>query len=165
MRYRYTIEKTKQYKVSSPDFPRITASGKTEDVAFSTFLTLVFEQLRDCLKNNHPVPDNPASNKTKDGSFGLPFNMTLKLRLHNIRLNKGVSKAELAKFLSLTHEDVPEDGWNIAALRTIAEKQAPKYKKVQRLFSIDHESTIREVEQAYRVLGYTIDAIPTERIS
>ncbi len=163
MRYRYIIEKSRKYKVTSPDFPSLAGLGATEDDAFNEFLTLVFKELRDCLKNSRPAPDNLMGKSTTERTFGLPFNMILKLRLHNILLNRGVSKSELAKFLSLTYDDVQEDGWNIDNLRTITGKEPPKYKKVQRLFSIDHESTIREVEQAYRVLGYTIDAIPKEK--
>lgn len=161
MRYKYVIEKPNEYIITCPDFPSISAKDKTEDIAFSRLLTCIFVEIRKCLIENRLVPDTPASND--DQSFGLPLNMTLKLRLHNIRLKKGVSKAELARFLALTYEDVGDCEWDINTLRCLQKQAKPKYKKVQRLFSIDHESTIREVEQAYRVLGYTVDAIPIER--
>ena len=163
MRYSYAIVKSKDYRVNSNEFLNIVGSGLTEDYAFNSFITSAFNYIKNCLKNDISVPEEYLGDRAGSKTFGLPLNMALKIKLHNIRLKKQVTKTELANFLSFSTIDLPEGIWNVGILRSLTPNKTPKYKKVQRLFDISHESTVREIEHAYRVLGYNVEITPHER--
>lgn len=161
MRFNYQVKKSKKYNVMNPDFPNISGVGDTEDEAFHNFLTTFFDCLRSCLKVGVSIPIGKKTPNLK--SFGLPLNMTLKIKLHNLRIENDVPLTELAHLLALTYKDVVDDDWSLPALRRYVPVKKPKYKNVQRLFNIDHDSTVREIEQAFRVLGYGVDVTPYRR--
>jgi hypothetical protein len=163
MRYRFEVTKGKEYRVYNKIFPSdVVGKGKTEDAAFSHFLTLLFDYFKSCLKTDIPIPESNIKGKSVK-SFGLPLNMSLKIRLHNVRIGKNIGRTELARLLALKPEEVPNDDWRLQTLRTIIPSSAPKYKNVQRLFDLSHDSTVREIEQAFRVLGFTVDPLPMKK--
>lgn len=163
MRYCYEVRKDKNYLITSKQFPLIKGNGPTEDRAFEGFITKVFNHIKDCFKNELRLPDGYEITSKKSKTFGLPLNMALKIKLHNTRLSKKVSRTELARLLSITYDEVSVGNWDIQSLRAISSVNVPKYKNVQRLFDIDHDSTVREIEHAYRVLGCNVDITPYER--
>lgn len=163
MYYSYSTSKIKPYTVTCAEFPSIEAAGDSKEIAFSNFLTKVFDYIKLCLKDGIPIPDNQNLPRTKGKTFGLPLNMALKIRLHNIRLQKKVSRKELAQFLTVKPDELNNMNCTIETLKNISQDKMPKYKNVQRLFDISHDSTIRELETAYRILGFNVSALPLER--
>lgn len=163
MRFSYHLAKKKDYTAKSHQFPNIEGKGSTSEEAIDQLITKVFHEIRFRLDNDIEVPEDYNIKNKAVKSFGLPFNMALKIKLHNTRVCKAVSKGQLARYLALTYEEVPDGVWTTENLQKIQLRNAPKYKNVQRLFNIDHDSTVREIEQAFRVLGYNLDIIPYER--
>lgn len=163
MNYSYSITKTKPYIVTSSELPTVKGFGKDQESAFNDFLTNAFQFIRSCLKNDAIVPFNDKVKRVESKTFGLPLNMALKIKLHNIRLAKKVSRKQLAQILSVTDSDMKGLDWNLNNLRNISIDKLPKYKNVQRLFDLNHESTVREIESAYRVLGFNVTVVPQER--
>ena len=160
MQYPYTLSKTQHFQIQSPYFPNLKAQGKTKDDALDKYISAVFGEILKAMENNVAISEGIAGNVKKKNSFTLPMNMALKIKLHNLRLKQNVTKPELARLLSITHDDVPDHNWSLENLKTIKPSNPPKYKNSERLFKIDHESTLREIEQAYRVLGFNVDVIP-----
>lgn len=162
MRFSYKTIKRKLYRVRSIEVPEIYGEGVTQDDAFTVFLTAFFGHLRKCLKQGIRIADE-YHGKASKGTFGLPLNMALKIKLHNVMLDNGITRTTLAQLLALTHEEVPDGDWSLEFLSRLKPENKPKYKNVHRLFDIDHDSTIREIEQAYRVLGYNVSISPYKR--
>ena len=163
MRYSYKIAKhgNKKYEATSKDFPSLGGIGKTEDEAMDGLMTAVVGYIKECLSDETSIPE--ALETARDNTFGWALNMMMKMKLHNTRLACGVKRTELAHLLGLTYDDVKDGDWSLENLRTLIPCKKPKYKNVQRLFDLDHDSTVREVEQAYRVLGFAVHVTPYKR--
>lgn len=162
MRYSYKTTKRKPYIVKGVEVPEAIGEGETKDEAFASFLTSFIVHIGKCLKEGVKIAPE-FKGKERSNTFGLPLNMTLKIKLNNTMLNSGVTRTELAHLLALTYEEVPNENWTLEALKKLKPKGSPKYKNVQRLFDINHDSTVREVEQAYRVLGYNVNVSPVKK--
>jgi hypothetical protein len=165
MRYSYFISKSSDFRVKSKEFPDVIGIGRTEDEAFGLFLTRVFSYIRNCLKNDLLIPKEYSAEKNRVKTFGLPLNMAMKLKLHNLMLTGGITKSDMARLLAIVHSEVPSESWDLETLKKVEPEAQPKYKKVQRIFDIDHESTVREIEHAYRVLGFNVEVNPYKRKS
>lgn len=164
MRFTYKIIKQdKSYKAYSTRQSQLHGEGRTENDAFSNFITAFFEYIKACMKNNAPIIQETT--KQGKGTFGLPLNMSLKIKLYTTMLENNVSQTDLARLLALTQEDIPDGDWRLEKIKNIAQSKKPKYKNVQRLFDINHDSTIKEIEQAYRVLGYNVTITPYKRVT
>lgn len=163
IRYGLVIEKSgKIYCYGSPQFQDLKGYGITEEDAFKDFLKKFHEKLRSIIKKRQSFPSSISGkavsvSKKGTGSFQLPISIELAMRLHTTMLEKGVDKSALARLLALTDDDVKSGEWNLKKTLKIMPKVPPKYKKVQRLLDISHDSTLDEMSEAFRVLDCLID--------
>lgn len=153
--------------ITSPQFPGITGVGKTELKAIKMFFAELNVFLRESIKKQQlpPKPILPTSliNREGHGSFNLPLQTEIAILLVEKMIESFISPGRLAKLLALTEEEVSYN-WQLKHTRSKEPRQKPKYKNVQRLLNIDHESTLAEIVEAFRVLNYKL-TISLEKIT
>ena len=117
--------------VSCPDLPEVTTFGEDEEDAMQRAADAVEEAFAARIARREEIPPPSAIPAGKRGRLvvRLPPLTTAKVELYRAARAKGVSKAELARRL----------GWH-----------GPQ---VDRLFDLNHRSTIAQLDQALRAIG------------
>lgn len=156
----------KIYAYSTPQLPSIEGFGNTPSQAFKDMAGKMTAELKRRMAAGEALPDFlsheerrrlAAKQEKGTGTFCFPLTVELKLLLYNTMKAKKVTRPMLAKLLALLENEVSPDGWRLANTLTIEPKAPPKYKKVQRLLDIEHDSSINEIAEAFRVLDSQID--------
>lgn len=148
------------YSIHSPQIEFLTGYGKTQDEAFAAFVTQMLDYFNQRISKGLAIPapiEVPKNKKLGDGIYTMPLSEEFTVLLHNTMLKKGVSKTQLAKLLALSGNDISSQEWNLSYTLTVEPSNPPKYKKVQRLLDIKHDSTLEEITEAFRVLDCVID--------
>lgn len=153
----------KIYCYQSPQFSGLKGFGDSPGEAFVELMMKVDKEVGRRIAAHEPLPlslqpgDKSISRKGT-GHFTFPLTMELTLLLHQTMLEKNITRATLARLLALTQEEVGPEGWHLDKTLKIEPKAPPKYKKVQRLLDIKHDSSINEMSEAFRVIDCCIDA-------
>ncbi len=103
--YRYTLERQENgwWLVRFPGIPEALTDGETKDEARTNARDCVIAALEGYMKAGRPLPRGGASHSGPD-RVALPSLVTAKLAVYQTMLNRGWSKAKLAKEL-----DMPEN--------------------------------------------------------
>lgn len=113
---------------TSPDFPEVTTFGDDEKDARAHAVAAIEEALAARIHDSRDIPDG-AKNGTR---VALPTMTALKVGLYRLMRKQEVNRAELMRRL----------GWN--------------RESVDRLFRLDHNSRLDQIEAAYAALGQHI---------
>lgn len=116
--------------VTCPDLPEVTTFGEDEEDAMQRAADAIEEALAARIARREEIPPPSATPAGKSGRLTrLPPLTTAKVELYRAARAQRVSKAELARRL----------GWH-----------GPQ---VDRLFDLNHRSTIAQLDQALRAIG------------
>lgn len=120
--------------VICPDLPEVTTFGEGVEDALHRASDAIEEALaaRISRREEIPVPSGPSKERHRRLVW-LPPLTVAKVELYRVARSQGVSKAELARRL----------GWH-----------GPQ---VDRLFDLNHRSTIEHIDQALRAVGKRLD--------
>lgn len=144
----------------SPQFPGIKGIAQNRDMAFISLMSQVENQLQETIQEGKTFPQGIDRNKLPSqkntGSFMLPLSAQFTLQLHSVMLQKKISRKILARLLALDSNDVKSEEWNLEHTINIAPKNELKYDDVDKLLNIIYPSTINEMAEAFRVLGFDI---------
>src|SRR6516164_7043560 len=118
------------FLVTCPDLPEVTTFGEDAEDAMHRAIDAIEEALaaRICRREEIPLP-SAAPQQRDRRPVHLPPLTVAKVELYRAARAQGVSKAELARRL----------GW-----------RGPQ---VDRLFDLNHRSTIEHIDQALRAIG------------
>jgi antitoxin HicB len=121
--------------VTCPDLPEVSTFGEDADDAHQRATDAIEEALaaRIARREDIPEPSAPASPEMGRSVVRLLPLTTAKVELYRAMRIQGVSKAELGRRL----------GWH-----------GPQ---VDRLFDLNHRSTIEHIDQALRAIGKRLD--------
>jgi antitoxin HicB len=123
------IDDNDTFLVTAPMFPEVTTYGDNEDEALSNGRDAIEEAIAARITNADPIPF-PLKNTPGKGRFvELPLLTFLKAGLYMSCLAQSVSRAELARRLKWHRE------------------------QVDRLFRLDHNSRVDQLEQAFRAIN------------
>jgi antitoxin HicB len=115
--------------VTCPDLPEVTTWGEDEDDAVRRAADAIEEALAARMARREAIP---APSQTRSPVIGMPVLPPLteaKIALYQAAYDAEITKAELGRRL----------GWH-----------APQ---VDRLFDLNHQSRIEQIDQALRILG------------
>jgi len=134
LRYRLKLEPDDNgtVLVTSPDLPIVTY-GETEDDAMmqaADAAQAVLESMMEA-REDLPVPKIPKGDKSP--LLRLPLQTLLKLQLYIAMRTEGLTRADLQRRL----------GW--------------QRESIDRLFRLNHNSRIDQIEQAFHALGKAVD--------
>jgi antitoxin HicB len=122
------------FLVTCPDLPEVSTFGEDAEDAMHRAADAVEEALAARIARREDIPAlSPPSHEHHRPSVRLPPLTVAKVELYRAARAQGVSKAELARRL----------GWH-----------GPQ---VDRLFDLNHRSTIEHVDQALRAIGKRLD--------
>lgn len=123
------------FVVTFPDFKWGVTQGDTEQQAVEMAVDALEMIVGDHIKHRKPIPTPSKLRGRKCRTIRLPGLQSAKVELYNAFLASGMRKADLARRL-----DIPSPN-------------------VDRLFSLDHQSRLDQLEAAFRALGkeLTID--------
>jgi antitoxin HicB len=113
--------------VTVPAFPEITTSGEGEDDAKARALGAIEETIAARIAEGEDVPQPGACNAAV--KVRLPWLICLKVALYVACRERRITRAELVRRL----------GWN--------------REQVERLFKLDHNSRLDQLEAAFRAIG------------
>lgn len=116
------------FLVEFRDIPEAVGVGKTVDEAYQSALDGLETAFSIYMDERHPIP---APSELQDGEHAiyLPVSVQTKLALYHEMLSQGITKAELARRLSVNQ------------------------KQVDRLWDLSHSSKLEMLEKAFSVIG------------
>ncbi|MBT1689862.1 hypothetical protein [Dawidia soli] len=161
----YQIQHSKSGDVcmsKSPQFPDLVGFGFDRDSAFVDFMEKLALELNAIIARGGEFPKSNAKRSRTSGSglLGINTAMAIKMHLHNVMRKNKVSRGDLARMMALTEEDVDSGSWHLEHIRTLEPKSGKvDYKKVHRLLDVRHNSTLTELEEAFRLLDCDIDFV------
>jgi len=116
--------------VTCPDLPEVATFGEDAEDALRRAADAIEEALAARIDRREDIPSPPSASHDQHGQpIRFPPLIIAKVELFRAARARGVSKAELARRL----------GWH-----------GPQ---VDRLFNLDHRSTIEQIDQALRAIG------------
>jgi antitoxin HicB len=120
--------------VTCPDLPEVATFGEDAEDAMQRAADAVEEALAARISRREEIPmPSASSHERRPRSVRLPPLTVAKVELYRASRAQGVSKAELARRL----------GWH-----------GPQ---VDRLFDLNHRSTIEHIDQALRAIGKCLE--------
>ncbi len=122
---RLTTDTDGSLLVTSPDFPELTTFGTGRDDALSHARDALEEAIAARIADHRPLP-HPSKGRQR---VELPALTSLKIELCHALVETGITRAELARKLK----------WN--------------RESVDRLFRLDHQSRLQQIEAALAALG------------
>ncbi len=164
--YNFSMKKEREHLCcSSLQFPEICGIGIDKQDAFLSLITQIEAQLKENIKNGLTVPlgEDVYLQKNSDGIFTLPLSMQFSLYLYSAMLDKDISKDTLAQLLALDEIDVQNNEWDFEKISKIKSRNNPKYAEVEKLLDIAYDSTINEMAEAFRVLGFDVSLTIEDR--
>jgi antitoxin HicB len=117
--------------VTCPDLPLVTTFGETEADALKHAVDAVETALASMIEDGEDIP--PPSGEGHPFLVGLPLMTILKVELYRRLRALGLTRADLVRRL----------GWH--------------REQVDRLFRLDHNSRLDQIEAAFRALGQEIE--------
>lgn len=137
-RYDLTPDDNDTVLITSPDFPELASFAETEADAERHALAAVEEALAARISANEPLPV-PHRGAETGRHVRVSLLITLKAMLYALMVARGVTRAELARML----------GWH--------------REQVDRLFRLDHQSHVAQLDAAFHALGGTLGIELDER--
>ena len=117
--------------VTVPAFPEVTTDGATQEEGFRHALMAIEEAIAARIADGEDIP--APSRKADTGNFvQVPALTYLKCALYMLARHEGISNADLARRL----------GWH--------------REQVDRLFRIDHNSQLGQLEAAFKEIGHPL---------
>ena len=116
--------------VTAPDFPEVTTFGFDDQDATSRALEAIETAIQGRIADREDIP---LPGEITDRFVTLPTSTALKIHLHRAMLATGTRKADLARRLN----------WHPP--------------QVDRLFNLNHESKLEQLDLAFRALGREIE--------
>jgi len=134
MTYPYTLRRDSSgtFLVSFRDLPWVHTFGESEDDARVQAADALMTALVYLVKERQPIPMPTAR---RGEAVTLPATVAAKVGLHNALLTAGITRAELARRLDMHRP------------------------QVDRLFDLDHASTLGQIEMAARELGARLEVM------
>ncbi|HEX9906601.1 MAG TPA: type II toxin-antitoxin system HicB family antitoxin [Propylenella sp.] len=123
------------FMVTSPAFPEVTTFGDNIEDAMRHGRDAIEEAIAARISDGLPIPPPSASGKGKGYYIQLRALVLLKAGLYALCRSKKVSRSELARRL----------GWH--------------REQVDRLFRLDHNSRIDQLEAAFAALGIQLTSM------
>jgi antitoxin HicB len=117
--------------VKSPDFPELITFGEDEADAMSYAIGAFSEAIAARITFHEPIPA-ASRGKKSEPRVALPANVAIKAQLYQSLFENGMKKAELARRLNLHRQEI------------------------DRLFDVNHVTSINKIEAAFSVLGKTL---------
>ncbi|OPH36725.1 type II toxin-antitoxin system HicB family antitoxin [Moraxella lacunata] len=123
-----TPDNNDTFLVEFRDIPEAVGVGETVDEAYQSALDGLETAFSIYMDERHPIP---APSELQDGEHAiyLPVSVQTKLALYHEMLSQGITKAELARRLSVNQ------------------------KQVDRLWDLSHSSKLEMLEKAFSVIG------------
>lgn len=116
------------FLVEFRDIPEAVGVGKTVDEAYQSALDGLETAFSIYMDERHPIPA-PSELQDSEHAIYLPVSVQTKLALYHEMLSQGITKAELARRLSVNQ------------------------KQVDRLWDLSHSSKLEMLEKAFSVIG------------
>jgi antitoxin HicB len=117
------------FLVTAPDFPEVTSFGDTQPDACARGRAAIEEAIAARISRGEDIPPPLAEARAKGMFVQMSALTFLKAALYMVCKEAGISRAELAKRL----------GWH--------------REQVDRLFRIDHNSKLDQIEAAFKAVG------------
>lgn len=130
----YALEIAKDggtWLVTSPDFEELVTFGDTKQEAESRGLDAIEEAIAGRIADGEDIPA-PRTDKPEGFHVELPLLVVLKAGLYTLMREEKKTRADLVRDL----------GWH--------------REQVDRLFRLDHNSRIDQLEEAFRALGHPL---------
>lgn len=126
------------FVVTAPDFPEVTTFGDSQPEACLNGLRAIEEAIAARISRGEDIPQPMPETRDKGRFVQMPALTFLKIALYMICKEQGVTRAELSLRLECHRE------------------------QVDRLFRIDHNSKLDQMEAAFKAVGVaSIFSIPT----
>lgn len=139
----YTLDIRKDggsWLVTSPDFEEVVTFGDTKQEAETRGLDAIEEAIAGRIADGEDIPV-PRLKESEGFRVELPLLVVLKAGLYMLMRGENKTRADLVRDL----------GWH--------------REQVDRLFRLDHNSRIDQLEEAYRALGHPLRFnIPTSQL-
>jgi len=134
MRYPANLAPQKEggYTVTFPDIPEAITQGEDVEDALQHGYDVLLSAIDYYFEEKLPVP-LPSRIRRGKPSVALPASVSAKILLHNEMLAKGVRRSELARRMHLPQP------------------------RINRLLNLRHASRMDTIEDAFRVLGKTLE--------
>ncbi|OKS88188.1 hypothetical protein [Mucilaginibacter polytrichastri] len=168
----YELQLKKLNKIftsTSPQFPQILGVGNSELETTKDFFSKLSQEINRIILSGEKFPENISIDNRLNyprgrGTFNLPLSIELKMLLHKEMIERNITKTQLANLLALTEHDVKADEWQLSKTIHLKPSLPPRYKKVQRLLDVKHNSKIQELAEAFRVIDKVIkiDLLPKD---
>jgi antitoxin HicB len=131
LEYRVLFEPVEEggFVVHFPDFTWGVTQGDTEEQALEMAADVVQIYLADCIKNGRPLPVAKAHPGSRYRTVRVPLLVAVKLELYSAFRKAGMPKADFARKLNIPRMNV------------------------DRLFDLNHQSRLDQIEAAFAVLG------------
>jgi antitoxin HicB len=123
------------YVVTFPDFPWGVTQGETEQEALRMAAEVIEIVIADRIAEGQPLPVQRKRRGKKYRDIRLPALVAAKAELYASFLESGISKAELARRLKIPRMNV------------------------DRLFDLQHQSRLDQIEAALRAIGKELEII------
>lgn len=131
-RLKFTSDDNDTFLVTSPEFPEVSSYGETEAEALRWGLDAIIEAIAGRIHFQDDIPP-PHAKRPRGHAVELSLLHYLKLALYLALRQKGLTRAELARRMGSHRETV------------------------DRLFRLDHNSRMDQLEAAFNALGVPID--------
>jgi antitoxin HicB len=128
-----TADGTPNWLVTAPEFPEVTTFADTQPEACAQGLQAIEEAIAARIADGDDVPLPMKETKGKGSFVQVPGLSFVKIALYSLCRAKEVSRAELARRL----------GWD--------------REQVDRLFRLDHNSRLDQIEAAFKALGISMN--------
>lgn len=134
MTFAYRIETAPDdngsFLITSPDLPEVTSFAEERTEIPARALDAIEEAIAARIASG---ADLPSGHPPGEGAVSLPLLAAIKVGLYQACRERGVIRADLARRLN----------WN--------------RESVDRLFRLDHQSRLEQLEAAFRALGLAVD--------
>lgn len=123
------------FLVTCPAIPGVVTYGETREEALAQAVDAIETMLASIMADGEdiPAPERRAAPDPEAGLVRLPFLTSIKTILYSQMRREGVNRAELARRL----------GWH--------------REQVDRLFRLDHNSRVDQLEAAFAAIGHRIE--------
>ena len=118
--------------VAVPAFPEVTTYGENDETACRNALNAIEEAIAARISDGDDIPP-PLDETTGKGWFvELPLLIFFKVALYIITRDQGISRAEIARRMGVHRE------------------------QVDRIFRLDHNSRMDQIEAAFKAIGVPV---------
>ena len=141
LEYRVLLEPAEEggFVVHFPDFDWGVTQGNSEEEALEMAADVVQIYLADCIKRSQPLPVAKSHPGSRYRTVRVPLLAAVKLELYSAFHKSRMSKAEFARKLRIPRMNV------------------------DRLFDLNHQSRLDQIEQAFAVLGDQLNVEVSKR--